>query len=154
MQIGSALGGNLEDGVLSGLSTLRNDSAINVICDGEKVVLSTLLGLKDATVNFKWKRRFLFTFEGSIWTKAEDTQFDLEVTLDMTDGIKLDVTNTLLTKFEGFTFGFSGLGPLNPIIKILGNIIMNLWSKQIADEIQTLLKDMLESELSKLSITF
>ncbi|GFR01868.1 uncharacterized protein TNCT_433421 [Trichonephila clavata] len=154
MEIGSAFGGNLQDGVLRGLSTLRNDSAIDVYCDNEKVIVNTLLGLNDAIVSYNWKQSFLFTFAGKIWTKAEQVQFDLEVTLDMADGIKLDVTNTLLTKFEGITFGFSGLGPFNPLIKILGNIILNLWSKQISDEIGKLLKDTLESELSKLTISF
>ncbi|GFR22041.1 uncharacterized protein TNCT_475391 [Trichonephila clavata] len=119
MEIGSAFGGNLQDGVLRGLSTLRNDSAIDVYCDDEKVIVNTLLGLNDAIVSYNWKQSFLFTFAGKIWTKAEQVQFDLEVTLDMADGIKLDVTNTLLTKFEGITFGFSGLGPLYPLIKIL-----------------------------------
>ncbi|GIX73883.1 hypothetical protein CDAR_204601 [Caerostris darwini] len=154
VDIGTALDGKLSSGVFNGMKSLHNASAIDVHCEDDKVILSTLLEVTDASINYKWKQKLLFTFSGSVWTKVKEVQFDLKVTLNMAHGIKLDVTNLTLTKLGGLQFGFSGLGPLNPVIKIMGNVVMQIWSHQISDQIEKLLRNTLQTELSKLTIKF
>ncbi|CAL1267991.1 unnamed protein product [Larinioides sclopetarius] len=152
--IGSLMDGKLQNGVFEGLSSLQNDTNINVDCDHELVVLSTVLDVSGAYINYQWKQKLLMTFSGSVWTKVKDIQFALELTLNMTHGIRLDVTNLKLTKMEGLQFGFSGLGPLNPLIKLLGNVVLNVWEQKIGKKIEELLRNTLESELSKFRISF
>ncbi|GBN38524.1 hypothetical protein AVEN_270428-1 [Araneus ventricosus] len=152
--IGSIMDGKLQNGVFEGLSSLRNDSNINVDCDDELVVLSTVLDVSGASINYQWKQKLLLTFSGSVWAKVKNIQFALELTLNMTHGIKLDVTNLKLTKMEGLKFGFSGLGPLNPLIKVLGTVVLNVLEQKITQKIEELLRDTLESELSKFKISF
>ncbi|KAF8773690.1 hypothetical protein HNY73_016325 [Argiope bruennichi] len=124
LPIGSLIDGKLQNGLFEGLSSLKNNSNINVDCEGELIVLSTVLDVSGAYINYQWSQKiFPVTLSGSVWTKVKTIQFALELTLDMTHGIKMDVSNLKLTKLDGLQFGFSGLGPLNPLIKIFGNVI-------------------------------
>ncbi|GBN50192.1 hypothetical protein AVEN_140860-1 [Araneus ventricosus] len=152
--VDSLLCGNLHNGVFHGLSTLRNDSDINVYCDGEKVILSSLLTMNDVSIKYEWERKLFFTFAGSVWAKFRAIQFHFEVTLNTTRGFKMDVLNIQQTKLEGSKFGFSGMGPLNPLIKIVGNMVLRLWKRKITDKVEELLQSSLESELKKLESTW
>ncbi|CAL1267997.1 unnamed protein product, partial [Larinioides sclopetarius] len=52
--VDSLLCGHLFNGAFQGLSTLRNDSAISVFCDGEKVILSSFLTMNDVSIKYEW----------------------------------------------------------------------------------------------------
>ncbi|KAF8773692.1 hypothetical protein HNY73_016327 [Argiope bruennichi] len=152
--VDSLLCGNLHNGVFHGLSTLKNGSDINVYCDGEKVILTCLLTMDDVSIKYEWERKLFFTFSGSVWTKFRAIQFQLEVSLNTINGVKMDALNIQQTKLEGSKFGFSGMGPLNPFIKILGNMVLRLWKRRITDKVEELLQSSLESELKKLEATW
>ncbi|XP_055950507.1 uncharacterized protein LOC129984605 isoform X3 [Argiope bruennichi] len=155
LPIGSLIDGKLQNGLFEGLSSLKNNSNINVDCEGELIVLSTVLDVSGAYINYQWSQKiFPVTLSGSVWTKVKTIQFALELTLDMTYGIKMDVSNLKLTKLDGLQFGFSGLGPLNPLIKIFGNVVLHLWERKITKTIEKLIRDTVESELSKFEFSF
>ncbi|KAG8183279.1 hypothetical protein JTE90_006473 [Oedothorax gibbosus] len=152
LRIGDSESGKLEDGIFYGLSSLTNLTDVDVKCDGGRIVLNTSLGLTDAMVYYKWRRKYLVSFKGTVWTRAADVQFDLEVVANFDEGVSLDVTSTLVTKLDGFKFGFSGLGPLNPVVKGFVNGLHKLWSKKITKKIGRLIERALETQLKKLSL--
>ncbi|CAL1267994.1 unnamed protein product, partial [Larinioides sclopetarius] len=146
--LGSLLDGKLQDATLQGLSTLRNDSNIDTYCQDDIVILSTLMSLSDVTFSFEWSQKILFTFSGTVTATVEDIQFQLESTFNMDDGIVLDV-NVELTELGDLNLGFSGLGPLNLVIKLIGNIVLNIFQHEISKKIETVLKSTFQSELNK-----
>ncbi|XP_015909661.1 uncharacterized protein [Parasteatoda tepidariorum] len=154
IKLGNSSSNKLEDGVLQGLSTLTNVSDLNVECEDDSLVFSTILGMKDAVVHFKWHRKFLVNLEGTVWSRADEVNFDVQVRLNITEAIRFDVDRVLVTKLEGFRFGFSGLGPLNPLVKGFVKIMQKIWSTKITKVIQKLLKKALEKQLSKLTFSF
>lgn len=65
----------------------------------------------------------------------------------------MDALDIEQTKLEGSKFGFSGMGPLNLAIKVIGNIALRLWKRKITDKVEELLQSSLESELQKIEGT-
>ncbi|GBN38526.1 hypothetical protein AVEN_270427-1 [Araneus ventricosus] len=153
MVIGSLLDGKLQDATLQGFSTLRNDSNIDVYCQDEMVILNTLMSLSDVTFSCEWSQKLLLTFSGTVTAIVEDIQFQLGGTFNMDDGVVLDI-NVELTKLDGLNLGFSGLGPLNLVIKLIGNVVLDIFQHEISKKLETVLKSTLQSELSGFQMTF
>ncbi|XP_055950506.1 uncharacterized protein LOC129984605 isoform X2 [Argiope bruennichi] len=153
MFIGSLLNGKLTNVEFQGLSTLINDSNIDVYCQNEMVVLDTLLSLTDVSVSCEWSQKVLLTFTGTITATVEDIQFQVDANLNMESGIVFDI-NVVLTKLDGIKLGFSGLGPLNPVIKMIGNLILDVFNREVSKKIGKVLKTTLESELGKYNTSF
>ncbi|KAF8773691.1 uncharacterized protein LOC129984606 [Argiope bruennichi] len=155
LPIGSLVLGELKNGTFSGLRTLRNDSDVNVYCDGGKVILNTTLNVNNASIDYKWKQGLLILdLFGSVWTKVQNIRFRFEVTLNMDKGIKLGLTNTKVMKVEGLRFGFKGLGVLNPVVDLLGDLVLDLWKNQVANYMEQLMIKSLERELLHLNILY
>ncbi|GBN38552.1 hypothetical protein AVEN_64686-1 [Araneus ventricosus] len=155
LPIGSLVLGELKNGTFSGLQTLHNDSDVRVYCDGGKVILNTTLNVNNATINYKWKQGLLiFDLLGSVWTTVENIRFSFEVTLNMEKGIKLGLTNTRVTKVEGLKFGFKGLGIFNPLVDLLGDLVLDLWKNQVANYVEKIIIKSLENELLHLNIMY
>lgn len=102
-------------------------------------------------IYYKWRRKYLIAFEGTIWTRADHVQFDLEIAANFDEAVTLDVTSTLVTRLDGFRFGFSGLGPLNPVVKGFVNGMHKVWSKRVTRKIERLIERSLEAQLHKVS---
>ncbi|XP_035225800.1 uncharacterized protein LOC118198266 [Stegodyphus dumicola] len=154
LDLGNAYGNKLRDGVLRGLSSLTNVTDLDVYCNSDTVIFATTLGMKDAEIRYKWRRKLLFSFMGSVWTKAKEVHFSIKVSLNTTRETRFAVTDIKVTKLEGFEFGFTGLGPLNHLLKSFVKVMYQVWTKRVIRIIQKLIKTAVESQLSKVTLPF
>lgn len=148
MEVGDTEDGSLKDGVFSGLSSLTNLTAFEVYCEGlDLIIFSSSVGLKKAEITYKWICDMIFEIEGTVGAKIEEINVDYEIHLNTTI-MEFRVKTLTVSKLEGFKVKFSGLGPMNPVVRGTVNVFCWLRKGNTKEKLQHHIRSSLQSKLN------